>query len=164
VIQRHGWILFALPPFLNQLENPTAAAERARQADPKNWRGNASVKLLAALMAMVLERIPRDPLAPEFRQGNMLGPADRHWFRAKFGANCFRLFYRAESASRIVVYVWVNDRATLRKAGASRDPYAVFARMLKRGNPPDDWSSMLTEAQAEAARFTSAVSDPEKPG
>jgi len=87
-------------------------------------------------MTMFLERIPRDPLSPEFRQGNTLGPTHRHWFRAKFGANRFRLFYRADSASRIIVYACINDRDTLRKAGASSDPYAVFAGMLERGNPP----------------------------
>ncbi|WP_456307595.1 type II toxin-antitoxin system YhaV family toxin [Rhodopila globiformis] len=164
MIQRHGWTLFALPLFLDQLEGLTAAAERARQANPKDWPGNANVKLLPALMTMVLDRIPRDPLAPAFRQGNTLGPAHRHWFRAKFGANRFRLFYRVDSASRIIVYAWVNDRDTLRKAGASSDPYAVFAGVLKRGNPPGDWSSLLAEAQASAARFASAVADPEKPG
>src|SRR5690349_19149125 len=105
-------------------------------------------------MVMMLDRIPRDPLAPEFRQGNTLGPAHRHWFRAKFGANRFRLFYRADSASRIIVYARVNDRDTLRKAGASSDPYTVFAGiMLKRGNPPSDWPSLLSEAQAAAGRF-----------
>jgi toxin YhaV len=164
VIQRHGWTLFALPLFLDQLEKLTTAAQRAQQADTMVWKGNASVKLLAALMTMILERIPHDPLSPEFRQGNTLGPAHRHWFRSKFGANRFRLFYRAESASRIIVHAWVNDRDTLRKAGASSDPYVVFAGMLKRGNPPDDWSSLLAEAQAAATRFTSAVSDPENPG
>lgn len=32
---------------------------------------------------------PRDPLAPEFRQGNTLGRERRHWFRARFGGNRF---------------------------------------------------------------------------
>jgi len=44
MIQRHGWTLFALPLFLDQLEKLTTAAERARQADAMNWKGNASVK------------------------------------------------------------------------------------------------------------------------
>lgn len=151
MLQRHGCRLAAHPLLLDQVDRLIAAAERARQADPAGWQGNANVKLLATLCNLMLDRVPRDPLAAEFRQGNTLGPGHRHWFRAKFGANRFRLFFRADSASRIVVYAWVNDRDTLRKAGAASDPYAVFARMLAHGNPPDGWPKLLAAAPDPAA-------------
>ena len=151
MLQRHGWRLIGHPLLLDQLDKLIAAAERARQSDPAGSQGNANVKLLATLRDLMLDRVPRDPLAAEFRQGNTLGPAHRHWFRAKFGANRFRLFFRADSTSRIVVYAWVNDRDTLRKAGAASDPYAVFARMLAHGNPPDDWPTLLAAARDPAA-------------
>lgn len=159
MLQRHGWQLFGHPLALDQIEKLVAAAERARQSDPSGWKGNANVKLLASLRDLMLERVPRDPLAAEFRQGNTLGPAHRHWFRARFGANRFRLFFRADSVSRIVVYAWVNDRDTLRKAGAATDPYVVFPRMLAQGNPPDNWPLLLSAAQDPAAmqRFTAVV-------
>ena len=112
------------------------------------WQGNANVRLLAAMRELIFVRIPHDPFAPEFRQGNTLGAAHRHWFRGKFGGNRFRLFFRADSAARVIVYAWVNDRDTLRKAGAASDPYAVFGRMLARGNPPDDWAALLEAAEA----------------
>jgi toxin YhaV len=162
VLQRHGWGLLGHELLLDQLDKLIAAAERARQSDPAGWQGNANVKLLASLRDLMLDRVPRDPLAAEFRQGNTLGPSHRHWFRAKFGANRFRLFFRADSGARIVVYAWVNDRDTLRKTGAASDPYAVFARMLASGHPPDDWPKLLIAAQdpAEAARFAAAASSP----
>jgi toxin YhaV len=161
VLQRHGWGLLGHPLLLDQVDKLVVAAERARQSDPAGWQGNANVKLLAMLRDLMLDRVPRDPLGPEFRQGNTLGPAHRHWFRAKFGANRFRLFFRADSAARIVVYAWVNDRDTLRKAGAASDPYAVFARMLASGNPPDDWPALLAAARdtAVAQRFSAAASE-----
>lgn len=148
---RHGWRLHAHPLFLDQLERLLAAVERARRADPQGWRAKPDAKLLATLRGLVLERIPRDPLAPEFRQGNTLGPAHRHWFRAKFGGNRFRLFFRADSRARVIVYTWVNDRDTLRKAGAGTDPYVVFAGMLAGGHPPDDWPALLKAAEAPEA-------------
>jgi toxin YhaV len=162
VLQRQGWLLFGHPLLLGQIGRLIVAAERARQSDPAGWQGNANVKLLAALRDVMLDRVPRDPLAAEFRQGNTLGPAHRHWFRAKFGGNRFRLFFRADSASRIVVFAWVNDRDTLRKAGAVSDPYAVFARMLAQGNPPDDWPILVAAAQdpAAAQRFTAVAQRP----
>ncbi|MDN3562848.1 type II toxin-antitoxin system YhaV family toxin [Paeniroseomonas aquatica] len=157
-MMRHGWHLLAHPLFLDQLERLLTAVERAKRADPEGWQGKADARLLAALQALLLDRIPRDPLAAEFRQGNTLGPAHRHWFRAKFGGNRFRLFFRADSRAKVIVYAWVNDRDTLRKAGAGTDPYAVFARMLGHGNPPDDWPALLAAAQAPDAqrRFNAA--------
>jgi toxin YhaV len=134
--------------------------ERAKRSDPKGWRGKADARLLAALRALVLDRIPCDPLAPGFRQGGTLGPAQRHWFRAKFGGNRFRLFFRADSRARVIVYAWVNDHGTLRRAGPESDPYTVFARMLGRGNPPDNWPALLAAARApEAVQRFGAVED-----
>lgn len=148
MLERHGWRLFAHPLFLHQLDRLLASVERAKRADPKGWTSKADARLLAAVQALILDRIPRDPLAPEFRQGNTLGHAHRHWFRAKFGGNRFRLFFRADSQARVIVYAWMNDRDTLRKAGASTDPYVVFARMLAAGNPLDDWPALLRAARA----------------
>ena len=39
----------------------------------------------------------------------------------------------------MIVYAWVNDENTLRSSGSKSDPYAVFLKMLERGNPPDTW-------------------------
>jgi toxin YhaV len=157
---RHGWTLHAHPLFLDQVERLLTAVERAKQADPEGWQNKADPRLLAAIRALILDRIPRDPLAPEFRQGNTLGREHRHWFRAKFAGSRFRLFFRADSQARVIVYAWVNDRDTLRKAGAGTDPYAVFGRMLASGNPPDDWSVLLAAAaEADARRRFSAAED-----
>jgi toxin YhaV len=160
--QHQGWSLFGHPLLLDQLDRLIVASQRARQSDPVGWQSNANVKLLATLRDLMLDRVLRDPLAPEFRQGNTLGAAHRHWFRAKFGANRFRLFFRADSAARIIVYAWVNDRDTLRKAGAPSDPYAVFARVLASGNPPDDWPALLATARnpKEAQRFAAVAAKP----
>ena len=145
--------------FLAQLERLLKVVERAKRADPSGWRSRADAKVFAALRGLVLHRIPRDPLAPEFRQGNTLGRERRHWFRAKFGGNRFRLFFRAHFKAKIIVYAWVNDRDTPRKAGASSDPYAVFASMLASGHPPDDWPALVDAAQGrEAVRRSGTVS------
>ena len=158
MLERHGWKLHAHPLFLDQIERLLAAVERAKRADPEGWKSKTDTRLLAAIRALILDHIPRDPLAPEFRQGNTLGREHRHWFRAKFAGNRFRLFFRADSQAKVIVYAWVNDRDTLRKAGAGTDPYAVFGRMLASGNPPDDWSALLATARNPDAveRFNTA--------
>jgi toxin YhaV len=161
VLERYGWRLHAHPLFLEQIERLLAAVERAKRSDLDGWQSKADTRLLAAIRALILDRIPRDPLAPEFRQGNTLGREHRHWFRAKFAGNRFRLFFRADSQAKVIVYAWVNDRDTLRKAGAGTDPYAVFGRMLASGNPPDDWAVLMGAAAEPDAqrRFNAAEGD-----
>lgn len=163
MLERHGWRLYAHPLFLDQLERLLASVERAKRSDPKGWQGKADARLLAALTSLVLDRIPRAPLSPEFRQGNTLGKDRRHWFRAKFGGNRFRLFFRADSQAHVIVYAWVNDRDTLRKAGAGTDPYAVLARMLANGNPPDDWPALLAGSRDNLSEALTRFDDIHEP-
>jgi toxin YhaV len=162
MLERHGWVLHAHPLFLDQIERLLAAVERAKRADPEGWQSKADTRLLAAIRVLILDRIPRDPLAPEFRQGNTLGREHRHWFRAKFAGSRFRLFFRADSQARVIVYAWVNDRDTLRKAGAGTDPYAVFGRMLASGNPPDDWPALLAKVQEPDAQWRFDATSPDQ--
>jgi len=56
---------------------------------------------------------------------------------------------RYDSRSKVIVYAWVNDENTLRSAGSKSDPYAVFEKMLGRGNPPDDWDALITAARSD---------------
>lgn len=146
----NGWALYAHPLFLEQLEKVTLAVERARAKDPIGYASTANTKLLAALRKLMFEVIPIDPTRPEFRQGGTLGPARKHWFRAKFGNGRFRLFFRYSTAAKIIIFAWVNDNNTLRTYGSKSDAYAVFKSMLDKGNPPEDWEALL-EACTELA-------------
>jgi toxin YhaV len=40
----------------------------------------------------------------------------------------------------------MNDETTLRARGARSDPYVVFARRLKAGDPPDSFDDLLSES------------------
>jgi len=146
------WQLFAHPLFLDQLEKLGKAVERARAKDPRNWRKSANAKLLAALRQLVFETIPQDPARADYRQGATLGADRKHWFRAKFGGGRFRLFFRYSSSAGIIIFAWVNDENTLRAYGARSDAYAVFRQMLDKGNPPDDWASLLAAASDPVTR------------
>jgi len=105
-----------------------------------------AAKMLATINHYIREAIPRYPNAPEFRQGNTLGPGNRHWFRAKFHGR-YRLFYRFSAEQRIIIYAWVNDEGSLRKAGSKTDPYAVFHAMLESGDPPNSFVELLRRSK-----------------
>ena len=149
MIQRHGWSLLFHACLSEQLQRLHAAAEHAQQQDPKGFESNANVRLFTALSKLIFDAVPSDPGREEYRQGNTIGPAFRHWRRAKVGRR-FRLFFRYDSKTRFIVFAWVNDENTLRSSGGKRDPYAVFQRMLERGHPPDDWEALMAASQSES--------------
>jgi toxin YhaV len=148
VIQRHGWTLLFHACVSAQLQKLHVAAERAKQQDPKGFEANANVRLFNALSKLIFEAVPSDPNREEYRQGNTLGPAFRHWRRAKIGRR-FRLFFRFDTKSKIIIFAWVNDENTLRSSGSKSDPYAVFQHMLNKGHPPDDWATLVSASRSE---------------
>ncbi|MGB9335160.1 MAG: type II toxin-antitoxin system YhaV family toxin [Candidatus Acidiferrales bacterium] len=142
----NGWRLFQYPLFENQLRKLTEAVEQLSSSQPDTYREHPKTKLLATIHRYITEIIPRDPNAPEFRQGDTLGPDNRHWFRAKFHHR-YRLFFRFSTKDRVIVYVWVNDEFTLRKAGSRTDAYAVFKSTLNAGDPPRTLEILLKRAK-----------------
>lgn len=148
MIQRHGWNLLFHECLVGQLQKLYAAAERAKKRDPRGSDSNANVRLFVALSKLIFEAVPSDPNREEYRQGNTMGSAYRHWRRAKIGRR-FRLFFRFDSKTRIIIFAWVNDAHTLRATGSKNDPYMVFRQMLERGCPPDDWGTLLSASHTD---------------
>ena len=148
-VEAFGWTILAHPLFLAQFERLVAAAESERSGLAAKPGPHA--RLLAHLLDLAFDQIPRDPAKPTFRHGGTLAGDRKHWFRAKTGNGRYRLFYRFQSAARIIVYASVNDEDSLRTYGSRTDTYAVFARMLDAGNPPDDWNALLDAASSPAA-------------
>lgn len=147
-MQRHGWTLLFHESMVEQLRKLRASPELANQSALQGFKGNANVQLFRALSHVMLDIVPSDPSGDAYSLSNVQGPAYRHWRRAKIGRR-FRLFFRYDSKAKAIVYAWVNDEQTLRSAGSKSDPYAVFEKMLGRGNPPDDWAALVAASQAD---------------
>jgi len=153
-----GWTLLFHEAIIGQLKRLADTFERARKRNPKRFRSNANVKLFAAIAKLVLEVIPADPSRPEYRLGGTLGDEYRHWLRVKFFGR-FRLFFRYDSRSRLIVYAWVNDEPSLRKRGGRNDPYELFKRMLASGNPPNDWAALVKAARPLPDEIAPSLTD-----
>jgi toxin YhaV len=141
----NGWRLFQYPLFAHQLKKLTEAVEQLSLTQPHIYKEHPKTKLLTTIHRLITESIPRDPNAPEFRQGDTLGPDNRRWFRARFHQR-YRLFFRFSSREKVIVFVWVNDESTLRKAGARTDVCAVFKSMLDAGEPPRTLEALMKRA------------------
>jgi len=144
----NGWTIFVHPLFLDEIDKLITKTEEFRRKDPATFHKKNTIKRLAAIAKLAFEVIPLDPSLPDYRQGNTLGEDHKHWFRAKFFQQ-YRLFFRFDSVSKIILYAWVNDENSKRAYGSKSDAYRVFEKMLHSGNPPDDWTQLLAEAQGQ---------------
>jgi toxin YhaV len=141
-----NWRLFAHPAFSETFDRLVGEVKRLHDMDAEAYKQHPKSKLLKRILELIETEIPRDPGANEYSLGNTLGPAHRHWRRAKFLGR-FRLFFRYSSKGNVIIYAWVNDENTLRQAGGRNDPYSVFGNLLRKGYPPDDWDALVNEAQ-----------------
>ena len=148
----NGWTVFCHPLFLDELDTLIKKVEELKGKDPINYQTKNATKRLAAISSLAFDVIPRDPSIAKYRQGISLGDEHKHWFRAKFFQQ-YRLFFRYDSASKIIVFVWVNDDKHKRSYGSKTDAYRVFKKMLKSGDPPDSWDQLLKEAKGDLSRL-----------
>ena len=140
--EARGWRLFVHPLSQAQLERLTRRVEKLAALDPRGYASHPATKMLATINRYIRDVIPRDPNSAEFRQGNTLGPDNRHWFRARLHGR-YRLFNRFSTAEKIIVYAWVNDEGSLRKSGSKTEPHVVFKAMLESGEPPGSFAELL---------------------
>lgn len=140
--ERNGWKLFYYSAFQVSLDSLIKEVQRLNVEQADTYQHHPKTKLLKRILELVENEIPSNPGAKEFALGNTLGGSYRHWRRAKFLGR-FRLFFRYSSVEKIIIYTWVSDQNTLRKAGSKSDPYAVFRRLLIAGDPPDDWKTLV---------------------
>jgi toxin YhaV len=57
---------------------------------------------------LAIDAILQDPTISDYRQGVALGNDHKYWFQAKF-LQQYRLFFRLDSTSKVIVFAWVND-------------------------------------------------------
>ncbi|MBY3755748.1 type II toxin-antitoxin system YhaV family toxin [Azospirillum formosense] len=148
---RHGWQLYMHPAFKGRYDTLVDSVERLKVADAEGYVSHPQAKLLKRINELILDEIPSKPGDPKYRQGKTLGSAYKDWFRAKFFSR-FRLFFRYSTDQRIIIFCWLNDENTLRQAGSDTDPYAVFAKMIRAGNPPNDWEELIKVVVGETKK------------
>lgn len=149
-LELNGWKICFHSCFLNQIEELVQKVAELRAAKPDEYLRKKEAKLLRAIERVIEECIASNPLDVQYRQGDTLCDEFRHWFRVKF-LQQFRLFYRCSAEHKTIIIGWVNDFDSLRAYGSKTDAYKVFAKMLKAGDPPDDWEKLLSEAKAATA-------------
>jgi toxin YhaV len=145
----NGWSLYYYRTFKAALDELEALVSKLAADGPAGYKTHPKTKLLASVYRAITQLVPANPDAPEFRLGKTLGSDNTNWRRVKKGMpDRYRLFFRfASSPVKVIVYVWLNDEDTLRKAGSKTDVYETFKRMLARGSVPGGIDDLLREAR-----------------
>jgi toxin YhaV len=145
-IIRNGWeIYFHRDLFGEQRRQLKEQVSQLKANLPhQEFVKHATVKLLAAVMAGIKEKIVLDPFAPQFTLKGSL----RHYGRLKgMGLNDrYRLFFRAFAAEdrKVLIILWLGFP---RKEGDKNDCYEVFSRMVCNGDFPESLEQLLLETE-----------------
>lgn len=146
----NGWTLYGHPIFIGHLDAIITEVEELAASEPENVPHHSLWKMLECVMDCVLRRVPTNPDHADFRLGDTLGPKLTHWRRAKKGMpKRYRLFFQFHSkAPKNIIYAWFNDEHEQRKAGSKSDCYAVFKKMVERGDVPASYDKLMAAAVA----------------
>lgn len=145
----HGWELYFGPLFSERWAEIRTEARHLKDTLPKReYQSHPTAKLFAALVQIVHETVPADPNHDDFQLGHTMGKENISWRRVKKKGlpDRMRLFFKFAEKEKIIIFSWLNDENTLRKAGSLTDVYQVFKKMLANGNPPSDFEELLKEA------------------
>ncbi|MGH2458775.1 MAG: type II toxin-antitoxin system YhaV family toxin [Chloroflexota bacterium] len=138
----NGWVLLYHPAFGNRYAGLRDETRRLKSRLPDDqYRTHPLVKLTASVRRLVLEIVPLNPNSEEFHLHGDLAA-----FRRAKGHGLpprYRLFWVFSSQIHTIIFLYLNDDATLRKEGADTDPYAVFRQMIDRGAVGDDFDANL---------------------
>lgn len=142
---QESWTIYFHPAFSEVRNKLIDDVVKLQEKSPDDYKQHPKTKFLKKVDDLVFKEIPLDPSSEAYFQGKTLGSDNTHWRRAKFFQR-FRLFFRFCSKRKIIIYAWLNDDNTLRKAGSKNDPYHIFAKRLKNGNPPSNWDDLFNES------------------
>jgi len=119
---------------LKELYNETL---RLSERDPDNYHKHETAKLFSKVI-LSIEHVSQNPMHQRYLLGKSLGEKFKDWRRDKYDLPPrYRLFFKFFSSSqREIVFAWLNDSQSLRKEGSRSDPYALFQKMLEKGEVP----------------------------
>src|SRR6185312_6783066 len=121
--------IFFHPIFAERYATLESEVERLhRTLAAGRYKTHPRVKLFVALYRLIYEIVPSDPTARRFV---LKGELAR--FRRAKGEGLpsrYRLFWVFSTSQRAIIFLYLNDDASLRKEGSSTDPYVVFRGLV----------------------------------
>jgi toxin YhaV len=127
-------------PFLSAYRDLSAKARSLKgELSEHAYQRHPDVKLFLAVRELTMDVIPSDPQHADFRLKGELAK-----FRRTKGRGLpkrYRLFWVFSEQARVIIFLYLNDSASLRKEGDRRDPYRLFSEMRRRGDVGADFEA-----------------------
>lgn len=147
---------------MDSLNEIVGDVRRLIQSDPDGFHHHPQYKFFEGVVRIIMITVPANPAHPAFRQGGTLGRKYQHWCRVKRHQlpDRYRLFFRYWSAApKTIIYAWINDESSIRRAGAKNDVYAVFKSMLAGGKMPDSYEKLAKACSSLAIPSLTGTED-----
>lgn len=109
----------ALKEEIKELKNSLTDEEFAQHPD---------VKFAVRVRKATKEIIPEDPDRKEYQLHGDL----KKYRRYKQGLQRYRLFFAFSTTPPIILYLFLNDKFSLRKEGSKNDPYIIFSKFVQK--------------------------------
>jgi toxin YhaV len=144
-IVHNGWTIFFHPRFAQQRIDLLETSRKLRSKLPEaEWSKHSDVKLLKAVMVGIREKIPQDPFTAYFA---LKGPLRKYGRLKKMGLpDRYRLFFKpfSDQGKKVIIILWLGYP---RKEGDKDDCYAVFEKMVTRGEFPESVDELIQQCQ-----------------
>lgn len=144
-----SWNLYYFRLFadiLNALEHEVTRLKTVKSLE--EFKSHPKTLLLKSVIDQITVEVPKDPTHRKFLLGNMLGKTHTDWRRVKKGLpQRYRLFFKFSSMKGSIIYAWLNDENTYRKAGSKTDVYTVFKQKLNAKEVPSDIDELIKQAK-----------------
>ncbi|ELR98006.1 type II toxin-antitoxin system YhaV family toxin [Gloeocapsa sp. PCC 73106] len=142
----NGWRIYFIKKLFDQQRRDLQAQVRQLKQilPPEIYRTHSTVKLYAAIMVAIKEKIPIDPRASHF---SLTGALKRYGRVKKMGLpERYRLFFRVlETEEQKAIFIlWLGYP---RKEGDKNDCYEVFTKMVMRGDFPDSFDALIRDSE-----------------
>jgi toxin YhaV len=137
-----GWEIYFHPELFDLQYQELLARIQALKTNlsPDDYKTHATVKLFMAVTIGIESKIPSDPFASHFA---LTGALKRYSRMKKMGLpGRYRLFFRVFDTTEMkaIVILWLGYPP---KEGDKNDCYAVFTKMVNRGEFPEEVSELI---------------------
>ena len=138
-IQKNGWTIYFHQLFAQQyLDLRERIVKLTNNLDKEALRIHSDVKLFQSIQNLIYETIPSNPFADYFALRGSLKRYSR--VKKKGLPNRYRLFFKVFKQEQKIVILWLGYP---RKEGDKKDCYAVFSKMVNRGNFPHSLDELI---------------------
>jgi toxin YhaV len=142
------WKILFFSLFKEQYKDLVLEVSQLKAKQPGTYKTHPKTKLLGHLQKAIFKDVPADPCHAKYNLGKTLGLEYKNFKRVKQELpSRYRLFFRFDSESKMIIFIWMNDEHSLRKKGSRRDVYAVFKQMIERGEVPKTFDRLKSSSE-----------------